>query len=150
MQEAIKEALLGLSEGGYPIGAVLIEQGKVIARGHNRWVQQKDPIAHAEMDCFRNSSRWIFNPDTVLYTTHVPCIMCSGAIVWFGIKTVIAGENRTYKCSTDFLKSNGVNILNLELKECIELMPKFKEKFPDIWKQDMEGTWQEKLKANFS
>lgn len=137
MQEAIREALVGLSAGGYPIGSVLVEDGQIVGRGHNRWVQHGDATAHGEIDCLRNSGRLRYHENTVLYSTHMPCSMCSGAIIWFGIRKVVSGENRTYKCSTEFLQLGGVEVVDLDLEECYQLIRTFKERFPKQWEQDM-------------
>ena len=138
MKEALKEAKRGLSEGGIPIGAVLVRNGKIIGRGHNRRVQRNSPILHAEIDCLQNAGRIKNYKGTVLYSTLMPCYLCSGAIVHFRIKKLVVGENLNYKGtdSEKFLKAHGVKVTNLQSKECIAIMKKFIEKNPELWKED--------------
>jgi len=138
MKEALKEAKRGLSEGGIPIGAVLVRNGKIIGRGHNRRVQKNSPILHAEIDCLQNAGRIKNYKGTVLYSTLMPCYLCSGAIVHFRIKKLVVGENLNYKGtdSEKFLKAHGVKVTNLQSKECIAIMKKFIEKNPELWKED--------------
>jgi cytosine deaminase len=138
MKEALKEAKRGLNEGGIPIGAVLVRNGKIIGRGHNRRVQKNSPILHAEIDCLKNAGRIKNYKGTVLYSTLMPCFLCSGAIVHFGIKKLVVGENLNYK-GTDsgrFLKAHGVKVTNLQSKECVEIMEKFIKKNHELWKED--------------
>jgi cytosine deaminase len=140
MKEAIKEAKKSLSEGGIPIGAVLVKDGKIIGRGHNQRVQKNDPMGHAEIVCLRNVGRigsYNSYKDVVLYSTLSPCYLCSGAVVQFGIKKVVIGESRTGAGAEEFLKQHGVEIINLDSDECYELMQNFIKKHPKIWYEDM-------------
>jgi len=137
MKAAIDEARKGLREGGIPIGSVLARKGKIIGRGHNKRVQEKDPILHAEIDCLRNAGRIGSYKDTVLYSTLMPCYLCAGAIVQFGIKKVIAGESETFEGAREFMESHGVEVTDLNLDECKQLMREFIENNPDLWKEDI-------------
>lgn len=146
MRAAIDEAKLGLSEGGLPIGSVLVRNGQIIARGHNRRVQHGDSMAHAEIDCLKSAGRQKTYKDTVLYSTLMPCYLCSGAVVQFGIPKVIVGEATTFpggasKCSPqkspDFLRSHGVEVINLHDRECIEMMENFIRRHPELWHEDI-------------
>ena len=137
MQAAIEEAKVGLSQGGIPIGSVLVKDGQIIGRGHNKRVQEKDPVLHAEIDCLRTAGRIGSYKDTVLYSTLMPCYLCAGAVVQFGIKKVLAGESQTFKGAKDFLESQGVEVIDLDLKECKELMRKFIDDNPALWKEDI-------------
>lgn len=137
MQEAVKEARKGKSEGGIPIGSVLVKDGKIIGRGHNKRVQENDPVIHAEIDCLRNAGRIGSYKNTILYSTLMPCYLCGGAIVQFGIKKVFAGESETFKGSADFLKSMGVEVNDLDLDECKQLMKEFIEENPKLWNEDI-------------
>ena len=118
IKEAIKEARKGLAEGGIPIGSVLVKDGKIIGHGHNKRVQELNPILHAEIDCLQNAGRIGSYKDTVLYSTLMPCYLCSGAIVQFGIKKVYAGESETFPGGKEFMESMGVEVINLDLDEC--------------------------------
>jgi cytosine deaminase len=137
MKAAIAEARKGLREGGIPIGSVLVGKGKIIGRGHNKRVQEKDPILHAEIDCLRNAGRIGSYKDTILYSTLMPCYLCAGAIVQFGIKKVMAGESETFGGAREFMESHGVKVIDLNLNECKQLMKKFIENNPDLWKEDI-------------
>jgi cytosine deaminase len=137
MKAAIDEARKGLKEGGIPIGSVLARKGKIIGRGHNKRVQDNDPILHAEIDCLRNAGRVGAYRDTVLYSTLMPCYLCAGAIVQFGIKKVIAGEAETFAGAREFMESHGVEVTDLNLDECKRLMREFIENNPDLWKEDI-------------
>lgn len=137
MKAAIDEAKFGKNEGGIPIGSVLIKDGKIIGRGHNKRVQENDPIIHAEIDCLRNAGRIGSYKDTVLYSTLMPCYLCGGAIVQFGIKKVIAGESKTFPGSKKFLESHGVEVIDLDLEECKNLMNNFIEENPVLWNEDI-------------
>jgi len=137
MKAAIDEAKKGLKEGGIPIGSVLARKGKVIGRGHNKRVQDNDPILHAEIDCLRNAGRVGTYKDAVMYSTLMPCYLCAGAIVQFGIKKVIAGEAETFAGAREFMESHGVEVTDLNLDECKQLMREFIENNPDLWKEDI-------------
>jgi len=137
MKAAIDEARKGLSEGGIPIGSALVRKGEIIGRGHNKRVQDNDPILHAEIDCLRNAGRLGTYKDTVLYSTLMPCYLCAGAIVQFGIKKVIAGEAETFAGAREFMESHGVEVTDLNLAECKRLMKEFIKTNPDLWKEDI-------------
>ncbi|WOI58268.1 nucleoside deaminase [Palleronia sp. LCG004] len=125
MALALEEAEAGLSEGGLPIGAVLVRNGEVIGRGHNRRVQEGDPIAHGEMDCFRKAGRQRSYADTVLYTTLSPCMMCSGTIAQFGVPRVVIGEAETFDGNREFLESRGIEVVLLDDAGCRDVMKRF-------------------------
>jgi cytosine/creatinine deaminase len=135
--EAIEEAKKGLLEGGIPIGSVLVKNGKIIGRGHNKRVQELNPILHAEIDCLQNAGRIGSYKDTVLYSTLMPCYLCSGAIVQFGIKKVYTGESETFPGAKEFLQSHGVEVINLNIVECKELMRNFIKNNPVLWNEDI-------------
>ena len=137
IKAAIDEARKGLNEGGIPIGSVLASKGKIIGRGHNRRVQDNDPTLHAEIDCLRNAGRLGTYRDTVLYSTLMPCYLCAGAIVQFGIKKIIAGESETFAGAKEFMESHGVEVIDLNLDECKQLMKDFIINNPDLWKEDI-------------
>ncbi|HMS35018.1 MAG TPA: nucleoside deaminase [Ignavibacteria bacterium] len=137
MKAAIDEARKGFSEGGIPIGSVLVKDGIIIGRGHNRRVQENDPVIHAEIDCLRNAGRIGVYKDTILYSTLMPCYLCAGASVQFGIKKVIAGENESFSGAQEFMQSHGIEVINLDLKECKDLMKDFIEKNPKLWFEDI-------------
>ena len=137
MKAAIAEAKEGLNEGGIPIGSVIVRDGKIVGRGHNRRVQHNDPMAHAEIDCLQNAGRIGNYKDTTLYSTLMPCYLCAGAVVQFGIKKVIVGENKTFSGAEEFMKQHGVEIVNLQNEECIQLMENFIEEKPELWNEDI-------------
>lgn len=139
MQEAIKEAKKGLKEGGIPIGSVLVIDDKIIARGHNRRVQKGSSILHAEMDCLENAGRLLAKDykKAVLYSTLSPCDMCTGAILLYKIPTIVIGENSTFKGPESYSKKRGVKIINLDLKECKDMMKGFIKKRPELWWEDV-------------
>lgn len=139
MLSAIEEAKTGLEEGGIPIGSVLVHNGKIIGRGHNRRIQKQSPTLHAEIDCLENAGRQkaeVYR-ESVLYTTLSPCAMCSGAVLLYGIPKVIIGENRTFMGEEELLASRGVKVEVLELKECVDLMTGFIQKSPELWNEDI-------------
>jgi cytosine/creatinine deaminase len=137
MQAAIDQAKKGMSEGGIPIGSILVKDGKIIGAGHNKRVQDNDPIIHAEIDCLRNAGRIGSYKDTVLYSTLMPCYLCAGAVVQFGIKKIIAGESVTFKGAGDFMKSMGVEVVDLNLDECKQIMRDFIRSNPELWNEDI-------------
>jgi cytosine/creatinine deaminase len=137
MKEAIDEAKQGLKAGGIPIGSVLVKDGKVIGRGHNRRVQHKCPVTHAEIDCLRNAGRVGSYKNTILYSTLMPCAMCAGASVQFRVPIVVAGEDRTFPSSRTFMESKGITVVDLDLSECYEMMAKFAKDQPDLWSEDI-------------
>ena len=137
MEEAIAEAKKGLAEGGIPIGSVLVRNGKILGRGHNRRVQEKDPMKHAEIDCLMNAGRIGSYRDTVLYSTLMPCYLCAGAVVQFKIPKVIVGEARTFGGAESFMRQHGVNVVNLDLNECVGMMERFINEKPELWNEDI-------------
>ena len=134
---AIEEARQGLNEGGLPIGSVLVRGDQIIGRGHNRRVQKGDPMAHAEIDCLTNAGRQKTYRDTVLYSTLMPCHLCSGAIVQFGIPRVIVGESVNFPGAPDFLRSKNVEVIDLHDEECIQMMGDFIKTHPELWNEDI-------------
>ncbi len=139
MCAAIDEARQGLAEGGIPIGSVLVYQGRIIGRGHNRRVQQGSAILHGEMDALENAGRQsarIYR-DAVLYTTLSPCAMCSGAILLYGIPKVVVGENRTFMGEEKLLRSRGVEVEVRQDSSCIALMRDFITRHPALWNEDI-------------
>ena len=137
MKAAIEEARKSSSEGGIPIGSVLVKNGQIIGRGHNKRVQQNDPIMHAEIDCLRNAGRIGKYSETLLYSTLMPCYLCAGAIVQFGIKKVVVGESENFSGAKDFLTSHGVKVVDLNLNKCKQLMKKFIQDNLDLWNEDI-------------
>jgi cytosine/creatinine deaminase len=136
---AIAQARLGREEGGIPIGAVLVADGRVLGAGHNRRIQQGSAIRHGETDALENAGR---QPASVyarstMYTTLSPCDMCTGAILLYGIPRVVIGENRTFVGGEDYLRSRGVKVVNLDSRECVELMRAFIEANPELWNEDI-------------
>jgi cytosine deaminase len=139
MQAAIDEAKLGLAEGGIPIGSVLVLDGQIVGRGHNRRVQKGSAVLHAEMDCLENAGR-LKAADyrrSVLYSTLSPCDMCSGAVLLYGIPNVVVGENRTFRGPEDYVRSRGVELVILDDPECIRLMTEFIKAKPTLWNEDI-------------
>jgi len=137
MRAAIDEAHLGLEEGGIPIGSVLVRDGKIIGRGHNKRVQDGDPVTHAEIDCLRNAGRVGNYRGTILYSTLMPCYLCAGAAVQFGIKKVIAGESETFEGAREFMEQHGIEVVDLQLDECKKLMNDFITARPELWYEDI-------------
>ena len=137
MMEAIHEARKGLSEGGIPIGSVLVRGGKIIGRGHNRRVQELNPMKHAEIDCLINAGRVGTYSDTVLYSTLMPCYLCAGAVVQFSIPKVIVGESRTFAGAEQFIRGHGIEVVNLNLDECVAMMTEFINANPKLWNEDI-------------
>lgn len=139
MQAAIEEAQAGAAEGGIPIGSVLVHDGKILGRGHNRRVQQRSAIKHGEMDAFENAGRQpaqVYR-ESVLYTTLSPCAMCSGAILLYGIPKVVVGENKTFMGEEEWLRSRGVEVIVLQDPLCRELMATFIAHHPELWNEDI-------------
>jgi cytosine deaminase len=139
MQAAINEAMLGLAEGGIPIGSVIVHQGIIIGRGHNRRVQQGSAILHGEMDALENAGRQPAQKyrESVLYTTLSPCPMCSGAIKLYGIPKVVVGENHTFMGEEAWLRSHGVQVDVLQDRQCIHMMSDFIAAQPGLWNEDI-------------
>jgi creatinine deaminase len=139
MRAALAEAKQGLAEGGIPIGSVLIIDGKIVGRGHNRRVQKGSAILHAEMDCIENAGR-LKAADyrrAVLYSTLSPCDMCSGSALLYKIPKIVIGENQTFRGPEDYLRVRGVELLILNESECIELMAEFITAKPQLWNEDI-------------
>lgn len=135
---AIEEARLGLSEGGIPIGAALFDGGgKLLGRGHNRRVQDGDPSVHGETDAFRKAGRQRSYRDTIMVTTLAPCWYCSGLVRQFGIGTVIVGESVNFQGGIEWLREDGVTVIDLNSHECIDLLRGFIEANPEIWNEDI-------------
>ena len=139
MRAAIEEAELGLREGGIPIGSVLVHRGQLLGRGHNRRVQRGSAVLHGEMDALENAGRQTAKVyrESVLYTTLSPCAMCSGAILLYGIPTVVIGENRTFLGEEEWLRSRGVSLTVLQDPACIRLMTEFIGARPQLWNEDI-------------
>ena len=139
LNEAIKEARLGLQEGGIPIGSVLVLDGKVVGRGHNRRVQRGSPILHAEMDCFENAGRLSAKDyaRATLYSTLSPCDMCSGTALLYKIPRIVIGENETFQGPESYVASRGVEITIVNDAECVQLMADFIRDKPELWNEDI-------------
>ncbi len=139
LDAAIAEARKGLAAGGIPIGSVLVVDGKVVGRGHNQRVQRGSAVLHAEMDCLESAGRMTAADyaRSVLYTTLSPCDMCTGAILLYGIPRVVIGENETFMGGEDYLRSRGVEVINLDSPECKALMAEFIRRYPDVWNEDI-------------
>lgn len=139
MKAAIDEARLGLDEGGIPIGSVIVHDGRILGRGHNRRVQKGSSVLHGEMDALENAGRQTARVyrECVLYTTLSPCPMCSGAILLFGIPKIIVGENRTFMGEEELLRSRGVQVEVLQDETCITLMRDFIAAKPELWNEDI-------------
>ena len=139
VRAAIQEAELGLSEGGIPIGSVVVHDGRILGRGHNRRVQRGSVVLHGEMDALENAGRQparVYR-DCTIYTTLSPCAMCSGAILLYGIPRVVVGENRTFLGEEDLLRSRGVAVEVLQDPRCQELMAQFIQVHPSLWAEDI-------------
>ncbi|HEV7699018.1 MAG TPA: nucleoside deaminase [Pyrinomonadaceae bacterium] len=135
---AIAEARQGLAEGGIPIGAALFDgEGNLLGRGHNRRVQESDPSIHGETDAFRKAGRQRSYRDTIMATTLAPCWYCSGLVRQFGIGTVIVGESETFQGGIDWLRENGITVIDLDNAECKEMLGKFIAEHPEIWNEDI-------------
>ena len=136
---AIEEARKGLSEGGIPIGSVLVIDDTIVGRGYNQRVQKGSPVLHAEMDCLENTGRLSASDyrRATLYSTLSPCDMCSGTVLLYGIPTVVIGENRTFRGPEDYLRSRGVDILVADDPECRQLMESFTVAHPELWNEDI-------------
>lgn len=137
MERAIAMAQKSKSEGGIPIGSVLVRNGELLAEGHNKRVQELNPILHGEMDCLNNAGRIGSFAGTTIYSTLMPCYMCAGTIVQFKIKKVIVGESRTFEGAKAFMESHGVEVIDLDLPECVDMMEDFIEKNPKLWNEDI-------------
>lgn len=139
LQAAIAEARAGLAEGGIPIGSVIVHQGAIIGGGHNRRVQRGSAVLHGEMDALENAGRQsaAVYRESVLYTTLSPCAMCSGAILLYGIPTVVVGENLTFMGEEALLRSRGVDVQVLQDRECVQMMRDFIAASPELWNEDI-------------
>jgi cytosine deaminase len=139
VRAAIREAEVGLSEGGIPIGSVVVHDGRILGRGHNRRVQRGSVVLHGEMDALENAGRQparVYR-DCTIYTTLSPCAMCSGAILLYGIKRVVVGENRTFRGEEELLRDRGVAVEILQDPRCQELMAQFIRAHPSLWHEDI-------------
>lgn len=137
MREAINEARNGMEEGGIPIGSVLVRKGKIVGRGHNRRIQFGDPTAHAEIDCLRAAGRQKTYKNTILFSTLMPCAMCAGAAIQFGVPIVVAGEDRTFPSSRKLMEAAGIKVLDLDLDECFQMLAEFAKERPSLWNEDI-------------
>lgn len=139
LQAAIEEARKGLAEGGIPIGSVLVIDGQIVGRGHNRRVQQGSAILHAEMDCLENAGRLSASDyrRATLYSTLSPCDMCSGTALLYDIPRIVIGENRTFQGPEDYVRSRGVELEIVDNAECVALMEQFIAAHPDLWNEDI-------------
>jgi len=139
MKAAIEEAKKGLAEGGIPIGSVLVIDGQIVGRGHNQRVQKASTTLHAEMDCLEDAGRLKASDyqKATLYSTLSPCDMCSGAVLLYGIRKVVVGENRTFRGPEDYVKSRGVDLAVIDSPECYHLMQAFIKNSPELWKEDI-------------
>jgi len=137
MRMAIEQAQKGASEGGIPIGSVLVRDGICLGKGHNKRVQENNPILHGEMDCLNQVGRLGSYKNTTIYSTLMPCYMCAGTIVQFKIPKVIVGESRTFSGAKAFMEEHGVEVVDLDLPECVDMMTRFIEGNPDLWNEDI-------------
>ncbi len=137
MEAAIQEAEKGKEEGGIPIGSVLVRDGVIIGRGHNRRVQNNDPMVHAEIDCLQNAGRIGSYQDCILYSTLMPCFLCAGAVVQFHIPRVIVGESRTFSGAREFMEAHGVTVIDYDLNRCQMMMETFIREKPELWNEDI-------------
>lgn len=137
LKHAIDEARHGLREGGIPIGSILVRDGEIIGKGHNMRVQNNDPTAHAEIECIRNTGRIGTFKGTILYSTLMPCYLCAGAAVQFGINRVIVGESRNFEGAREFMTSKGIEVVNVDSPECVEIMRSFIAINPNLWYEDI-------------
>lgn len=136
---ALEEARAGYAEGGVPVGSAMSEHGRLLGRGRNKREQDGDPIAHGEMDCLRNVGRRPGYADVTLFTTLSPCMMCTGAILQFGIQRVVVGENKNFPGDLELLMQHGVEVVLVNDADCIELMERFIRERPELWHEDIAG-----------
>jgi len=135
---ALEQARAGLAEGGIPIGAAIFDShGKLIGAGRNRRVQRGDPSAHGETDAFRNAGRQRSYRDLIMVTTLAPCWYCSGLVKQFGFRTVVVGESRNFQGGVEWLRSDGVDVIDLDSSECVILLTDFVQKYPQVWNEDI-------------
>ncbi|MGI8517014.1 MAG: nucleoside deaminase [Acidimicrobiia bacterium] len=139
MDAAVEEAKTGLAEGGIPIGSVLVVDGEIVGRGHNRRVQKGSPILHAEMDAIDNAGRLTASSyrRSTLYSTLSPCDMCSGTALLYAIPTIVIGENHTFKGPESYLRSRGVDLMVLDRLDCVTMMADFINAQPELWFEDI-------------
>jgi len=138
LRVAIEEARLGLAEGGIPIGAALFDRGgKLLGRGHNRRVQENDPSVHGETDAFRKAGRQRSYRDKIMVTTLAPCWYCSGLVRQFGIGTLVVGESVNFRGGIDWLRENGIEVIDLHSQECIDLLANYIAANPAVWHEDI-------------
>lgn len=138
LEVAIKEARIGLAEGGIPIGAALFDgAGNLLGKGHNRRIQENDPSVHGETDAFRNAGRQKTYRDKIMVTTLAPCWYCSGLVRQFKIGTVIVGESVNFDGGLNWLRENNVNVIDMNSPECIDMLKKYIDENPEIWKEDI-------------
>jgi creatinine deaminase len=139
MDAAVEEAKAGLAEGGIPIGSVLVVDGEIVGRGHNRRVQKSSPILHAEMDAIENAGRLTASSyrSATLYSTLSPCDMCSGTALLYAIPTIVIGENHTFKGPESYLKARGVDLIVLDRLDCVTMMADFINAQPELWFEDI-------------
>ena len=140
MGEAHAEALTSYESGGVPVGAVMVEHGEIIGRGHNRRVQDSNPVSHGETDCMKNAGRRPDYARVTMYTTLSPCMMCTGTILQFGIPRVVIGEAKNFAGNIEFLSGRGVEVVLMHDEACIEIMSRFIEERPDLWHEDIAGS----------
>jgi cytosine deaminase len=139
LKAAVEEARLGMKEGGLPIGSVLVRDGQIVSRGHNRRVQNGDPMAHAEIDALTKAGRQKTYRNTTLYSTLMPCYLCSGAAVQFGVPRVVVGESVNFPGAPDFMRSRGIEVIDLHDQECTQMMAEFIREHPELWNEDIGG-----------
>ncbi len=139
LDAAIDEAGIGLAEGGIPIGSVLVLDGEIVGKGHNRRVQKGSPILHGEMDALEDAGRLVAAEyrRSIIYTTLSPCHMCTGAILLYDIPRVVIGENRTFLGAEDLLRDNGVEVVVVDDQRCVDMMTAFIEARPELWNEDI-------------
>ena len=139
MREAYAQARTSYESGGVPVGAVMVENGEIIGRGHNRRVQDANPVSHGETDCMKNAGRRPDYSDVTMYTTLSPCMMCTGTIVQFGIPRVVIGEAKNFPGNIEFLSERGVEVVLMHDADCIERMSRFIVERPDLWYEGIAG-----------
>lgn len=137
LSAAFDEAKTSLREGGIPIGSVLVRDNEIISRGYNRRIQDNDPLAHAEIVCLRNAGRIKSYHGLTLVSTLMPCYLCAGAVVQFGISRVIVGESRNFQGARQFMEDHDVEVVDMDDHECVEILQGFIAKNPDIWNEDI-------------
>jgi cytosine deaminase len=138
LQIAVQEALQGLAEGGIPIGAAMFDKdGRLLSRGHNRRIQENDPSIHAETDAFRKAGRLGTYQDKIMVTTLAPCWYCSGLVRQFKVGTVVVGESRNFPGGIEWLRQSGVNVIDLDSSECVEMLAGYIHQHPEIWNEDI-------------